>query len=92
MFERNSIDPSPLLNVREAAVQLGISPFTLRRHCREGNIAHYRIFGRIKLSNQQIEEFKFKSKQEPDSEIQPSEVAARRKLASYLAMSYQKKY
>ena len=58
---------SPLLSVREAASLLGISTFTLRRYCRLGEMAHYRIFGRIKFSLQQIEDFKLEHKKDPQT-------------------------
>lgn len=56
-----------LLDVREAARRLSVSTFTLRRYCRSGEISHYRIFGRIKFSVQQIEEFLLNNKNDPES-------------------------
>lgn len=61
----NDQQPIQLLSVREAASILAVSTFTLRRYCRLGQMAHYRIFGRIKFSLQQIEDFKVGSKIEP---------------------------
>jgi|GEM_PF-6268669 len=58
---------SELISVREAASILAVSTFTLRRYCRLGQMAHYRIFGRIKFSLQQIEDFKLGSKVDPGS-------------------------
>lgn len=69
MIDYSANDTSPLLSVREAASLLGISTFTLRRYCRLGEMAHYRIFGRIKFSLQQIEDFKLEHKKDPQTSI-----------------------
>lgn len=63
----NDQQPIQLLSLREAASSLAVSPFTLRRYCRLGQMPHYRIFGRIKFSIQQIEDFKLGSKIDPRS-------------------------
>lgn len=63
MYTRTE-NPAGLLNIREAALRLDLSPFTLRHHCQKRRIAHYRIFGRIKFSIQQLEDFKSTSTRE----------------------------
>lgn len=60
---------SQLISVREAADILAVSHYTLLRHCRAGKIAHYRIFGRIKFSRQQIEDYKLGAKVEPGPKV-----------------------
>ena len=53
------------LSIREAAIRLGISPFTLRTWLRQRKLPHYKLGRRVVLDPSDVETFFRKCRVEP---------------------------
>jgi excisionase family DNA binding protein len=49
------VSPAPVLNVREAAAKLRVSPATIYRLCAEGKLRHVRVSNALRMTEEDLE-------------------------------------